>query len=184
MTPELEKVEKVLLRYAELWTLLYKERWMPTQDHIRVTLELFKSPIAGFDAYTSDDALTRLDNFFKCKETWLVASRHNYSVFIKHFHRWVDPKKTTSAQTSRGEIAPRNACQDCGTEMPASGICFKCYPLCDKCKTQHAREITCDEQAQFEAIAKRILDPDNKRGGKTKQLNEVLSTGQPGGHHG
>jgi hypothetical protein len=142
-------VQEVMLVHAQFVQSYYHARWVPKDENIKETLDLLKSPLPGFDPYTKKDMLERLRAFHKCRETWLVSCKHNYSVFIKHFHRWlpaapVTPQRTASVPPS-GATRPYR-CPECNNELPTPGeICEKCFPHCPECGEQHSKSDTCAE---------------------------------------
>lgn len=174
MSPELEKIEPVMVHYGKLFRAEYGERWMPRDEHIRDTLELFKSPMPGFEGYTPEELIARLVVFFAVKEPWLVSCKHNYAVFLKHIHRWIpkrviaDPK--SSAVTSKSD----SVCPDCQEPIKPGEVCHVCYPLCDKCNQYHAIEDDCEAFAARMKRTMAMLSNSSKRGGASKQLSELL----------
>jgi hypothetical protein len=172
MTSELESIYPILVKYAHLYAKVYGEKWMPTSEHIGQTLTLLKSPVPGFDAYTPNDMTARLEVFFNTKEDWLVSCKHNYSVFIRHFHRWIPKKAMVIHRVSFDTTEP--VCQDCGNPVERGGICLKCYPICQKCGKQHAVEDNCAEFAERMNRIQSMLSNSSQRSGKTKELRELL----------
>jgi hypothetical protein len=170
MSPELEKVYPVLLKFAEHYAAEYGEKWVPSSEHIALALQLLKNPLPGFDAYAPEDLIGRIEVFFKCKEPWLISSRHNFSVFARLVHRWVGTRPAFKHRVEKRRVVK---C-DCGEEFWQGQLCPKCFPKCDKCGQVHAKEIACEEAAKLDAIARRIVSGSSIRTGSAKRLGELL----------
>jgi len=152
MMPELEKTSKILIRYKQLYEQHYGGSWKPSDEHIYGTINLFKSSLAGFEPYNLQDILQRLEIFFQQKDDWIVVTRHNYNVFLKHIHRWV-PKRTIEKQ--KVDIDCYQC--DCGKMVKIGEQCEDCFPVCPKCGQRHWKEESCDEIAMRMKNLKAIL---------------------------
>jgi hypothetical protein len=173
MNPELEKCHPVMLRYAQLYAAEYREKWLPTSEHITSTVELFKSPMPGFEPYTPEDLIARLEEFFKVKEPWLVNCKHNYAVFIKHIHRWI-PRPLVRPIPLAPVVTSSTGCYQHGIALGPGELCPKCFPPCTKCGEQHAAEDDCAEYAERMKHIKTMFSDSPQRSGKTKQLGDLL----------
>ena len=127
----------------------------------------------GIPGYKKEDLLARLDAFFRCKEDWILSTKHNYLVFCKHVHRWLPAKSTQpiSPPHLRGGDKEGVYKCDCGNELHHGEICLKCFPLCSNCGYQHAASETCEEVAKREERLKRMFGSPEKRDGKIKTLS-------------
>jgi hypothetical protein len=114
---------------------------------------------ACFQGYSVDDAIRRNDAFFRCKESWTVGPRHNFSVFVKHFQRWIPtPARQSIVETHRdASLAVRETCPDHPDQQLVDGVCEICYPKCGKCKQNHATTETCEEFKQRADWVKRTF---------------------------
>jgi hypothetical protein len=178
VTPELEKLQALMLHHAKNVMREYHEQWMPSSEHITQGLELFKPPMPGFEGYSVDDAIKRNDAFFRCRESWTVGPRHNFSVFVKHFQRWIPAKASdTSQRQGAGKVSDTShseRCTDHPKERLVDGMCPVCYPVCAKCGQRHTPKETCDEFKQrMEGIHElfgvdgRLTHPDRRTGSMT-----------------
>ena len=173
MDPQLEKVERVMLHYARLFRSEYHEKWIPAPEHIEQTVRLFKSPMPGFEGYSPEDLVARLETFFKIKEDWVVSCKHNYSVFTKHIHRWL-PKPVTGPKPAPAVAKVESFCPDCHEPIKPGDICRVCYPHCAKCDQYHAPEDDCEEFAARMKRTMEMLSNSSHRAGKTKQIGDFL----------
>jgi len=171
MTPDLEKAQQILVKYAQLYAATYKQRWMPSNEQISETLQLLKSPLPGFQPYTTEDLIARLEVFFKAKDQWLVSCCHNLSVFVKHVHRFIPANAIVQSRVS---FRQRKVLCDCGNELTSDEICAKCFPICSKCGERHTTQETCEELAERNATIRTILDHGDRRAGSAKQIGELL----------
>jgi hypothetical protein len=173
MSPELEKLQTVMFRYAELYAVEYHEKWIPSPEHIQDGLQLFKCPMPGFEGYTTDDINARLGIFFKCKELWLVSCKHNFSVFIKHVHRWIPPAgRQSSVETSgRTSQAARETCPDHPSQRVVNGICPVCFPMCTKCGQRHATTETCEDFKKRDDWVRRTFGGSETRTGEATTVD-------------
>lgn len=176
MSPKLEIVQRIMFRYAELYAAEYRESWIPKNDHIRETLDLLDPPL-GMPGLTESDLMARLGVFFRCKDSWLVSTRHNYSLFTKHIHRWISTRREEKKNTQSTPLITER-CGDCNTELKSGQICPTCYPICDKCGKQHSPQESCEEWADRMGRIKNIFSQDNDhRSGKPASLGSVLGGG-------
>ena len=166
----------VIMRYYELFVARYHEHWKPSIDHVAGTIDLLRSPMAGIAGYTKEDLLVRLDAFFKCKEDWIISTKHNYLVFTKHIHRWL-PVQTISPPHSRGgEPEGVYKCPECQNELSApSEICEKCFPHCMDCGFQHAKSESCTEVVERERKLKEMFGSEKPRGSGIKTISEDVA---------
>lgn len=173
MNPKLEIVQKVMINYAKQYFLVYGEKWVPRDDHIRETLNLIEPPL-GMPGLTLEDLMGRLRVFWRCKDDWLVSARHNYGLFTKHIHRWIQGKRQETPARKQVEMSPE-PCRDCGTVLKANEVCPKCYPLCEKCHEQHAVSETCDEVAERLGRIKALFGHNgDQRIGKPVELQKSM----------
>jgi hypothetical protein len=160
MSPELEKLQALMLHHAKNVLFEYQEKWIPSSEHIALGLELFKPPMPGFNAYDVDDAIRRNDIFFRCRLDWVVGCKHNFSVFVKHFAKWIAvPVGTDRIRPSSARTSPalRETCSDHPGQQLVNGICEICYPKCDKCGNNHDARETCDGFKKRDAEVKRLF---------------------------
>lgn len=145
MTETSEKAKQVLLQYQKLYRERYGEYWMPTMTHVGEAVSLFKSPIDGVEAYTVDDILRRCEEYFRRNDEWIVSCKHNFSVFVKHIHRWNPPLSPhRHTRTSAGLNNRRSYRCDCGAEVAEGQLCEHCFPVCPRCSQRHYKDETCD----------------------------------------
>jgi len=173
MSPDLEIVQAVMLRYAELYKEKYSARWIPTHENINKTLELLKPPMPGFEALSKEDLIARVNFFFKCKEDWLLSCKYNFSVFILHIHRWVNtyPAQHPVAASAPQRDAPYK-CPECQNELSMpSEICEKCFPHCNECGLQHLKTESCTEFAERDRKLRELFSKQQPRGGPIKTIS-------------
>jgi hypothetical protein len=173
MTQITKDAGEILVAYHLLFKARYHEHWKPSDEHVGDTVNLFRSIVPGIPGYTKEDLLVRLDAFFKCKEDWVVSTKHNYSVFVKHIHRWIHTggPQHPAANTSPRRDAPYK-CPECSNELPTPGeICAKCFPHCSECGMQHSTSDTCKEFAERIEKMKNMFGGDKPRGGEIKTLS-------------
>jgi hypothetical protein len=162
---------EIIWHYYELFVARYHEHWKPSTDHIGATIDLLRSPMPGIPGYTKEDLLARLDAFFHCKEDWVLSTKHNFSVYVKHVHRWLPAKiPQPTPPLIREDKGGVYRC-DCGNELQLGEICLKCFPLCSNCGYQHATSETCEEVAKREERLKRMFNHPDKREGKIKTIS-------------
>ena len=167
-------VSTLMQRYLVLYRERYKADWVPTGEHIRNTLDLIKPQFEGFPGLRQDDLLRRLDAFFRCHEDWLVATKHNYALYLKHIHRWLEQPAKVPVNGGTFTGTPSSVYCDCGNVLQQGEICQKCFPNCDNCGCQHAREERCEDFAARDAALRKMFNrPSSGRGG-TKSIGEIL----------
>lgn len=177
MNEQLEQAKLLLANYALRYQGEYGERWVPSDDHVRDAVEFFRPALPGLATYTAEEACGRLDLFFKTKEDWVVSCRHNFSVFLKHFHRWVIVKKKFghAVHPAVRVAVQENVCQDHPeVQLKPGEICPVCYPVCEKCKDQHDAEVSCETHASLREITRRVTGAPPKRGGNAISLGDLL----------
>ena len=164
---------EILVRYHLLFKEHYHEHWKPSDDHVGDTVDLLRSMIPGIPGYTKEDILKRLDAFFRCREEWVVSTKHNYSVFTKHIHRWLEsPAKHPAAVPSAPQRDLPYLCPECGNELfIPSEICAKCFPHCTECGMQHATAETCKEFAARDAKLRKMFGHTDQRRGEVKTIS-------------
>jgi hypothetical protein len=175
LTPELHKLQTVMLRYAKLYTAEYREKWIPAPEHIEEGLQLFKCPMPGFEGYTTDDINARLVVFFRCREPWLTSCKHNFSVFIKHIHRWIPMPSRQSRVETTGPVVSgkRETCPDHPDAELVDGICPICFPICREpnCRQRHSPSETCEEFKQRDDWVRRTFGGPETRTGEVTTLD-------------
>jgi hypothetical protein len=163
---------EILVAYHLLFKARYREHWKPSDDHVGETIDLLRSPMAGIPGYSKEDLLARLDAFFRCKEEWVLSTKHNYSVFTKHIHRWLARPTKNPAAASAPQRDPSYRCPECQNELlTPSEICEKCFPHCSECGMQHATSDTCKEFAERMEKMKSMFGHSDKRGDGIKTLS-------------
>jgi hypothetical protein len=167
-----DNVKVVLINHAKQMIVEYCERWVPNDQNIKEAISLFQAP-EGFEPYTLEEIVKRQKSFWKCREEWLVSCKHNFSVFVKHIHRWVS---TNPAQHPAAASAPQRdasyICPECHNKLlRPSDICEKCFPHCPECGMQHSPDEKCLEFAERERKLRQMFSHPDNRESKVKTLS-------------
>ena len=56
--------------------------------------------------------------FLRQEDDWITGCKHNLHVFIKHFHRWIEPPKPKQVRGAK-------RCGYCNEIHPVHIICFE-----------------------------------------------------------
>lgn len=167
-----EKVLQILMNHAKSTAYFYKERWKPNDSNLEEAYSLFRAP-EGFEPYTLDEIIRRQKVFWRCKDDWLVGCKHNFSVFVRHIHRWLPAQKKTPLilpLKSKGEKVWQ--CPECGNELLTPGeICQKCFPTCIDCGFQHYPNETCEAFKQRDEAIKKLF---NRKPSRTGEVTTIM----------
>lgn len=121
----------VIKLYSNFYEEKYQQKFYPQDYHFAQAKKMMEAP-EGFEPPTLDDVVARLKWFFTTDEDWIVGSRHNFSVFAKHFHRWIPAK--TKKQLPASPYDSQTKCPNCGTKHNERHC-----PVCQEERTVHAR---------------------------------------------
>jgi hypothetical protein len=104
---------------TDAWYRKYKwdGRFISAHQHKKCFSAMNRS-----DVYliTLDEWTARLRCFFESNDEWVKGCKHNLSVFIKHFHRFIPMKKPKRVSDAKIIIQ----CNECGKAHPATYQCW------------------------------------------------------------
>jgi len=108
---------QVLKHHADAIQRMYGVRWVPQPHHFKLCKQLMESEVEGFDPYTPEEIIERLQAYYA--EGWWKNVRHDFANFCKHFDKFIVTKdtRTTGYKTEPKHIAgflPQIVCRDCG----------------------------------------------------------------------
>ena len=144
--------------FQKKWEEHYQRNWRPMSYQYKQAWDAVTVP-EGFDPYTLDDFSERISIYFSRTDDWIVGSRHNFSVFCKHFEKWVPERKLQTKKANSTWHCPACGARDnisthkCRpVEMPkelqqmftAKAVEANPY-LCPHCKQIHSNNFVCKE---------------------------------------
>ena len=111
--------------YGDKYKEKYGSDFFPQKHHFAQAKELLTVP-EDFDPPSMDEVISRLNFFFDQNDDWIISCKHNFSVFVKHFHRWIPQQKKSRKEKSKQTVLIIS-CMDCGTEHLSTVLCPYCY---------------------------------------------------------
>jgi hypothetical protein len=105
--------------YKKKYEDKYGEMFYPQPQHFKQVKPLVDG-IEDFEGITLDEWTARLKVYFNSDDDWVRGCKHNLSVFIKHFHRFIPEKKVERRADSEMIIH----CAECGKDHPATYRCW------------------------------------------------------------
>lgn len=114
----------VLKLYGEFYERKYGNKFYPRPYHFRQAKELLEVR-EGFESPPLDEITERLGTFFSKNDDWIVDCRHNFSVFVKHFHRWIMPGR----KEKKNETIMDIRCSECHSVHSSIEVCLICNPV-------------------------------------------------------
>ncbi len=103
-----------------------------------------------------DEFQSAADLYFKDKYQGWTEQNHPCWCFLRNYTRYFRSRPLREVKSP--ETIHRSFCSDHPTvELQGNQVCALCFPLCGKCKKNHAKEETCVDAAQREEQLKRMF---------------------------
>lgn len=85
---------QVLKHHADAIQRMYGVKWIPQPHHFKLCKQLFVSEVEGFDPYTVEEVVARLETYYR--EDWWKNVKHDFSNFCKHMDKFLPVKEEES----------------------------------------------------------------------------------------
>ena len=113
---------KVLKHHQDAIQRLYGARWVPQPYHFKMCKTLMESQVEGFDPYTPEEIIARLDAYYGV-DFW-QTTRHDFANFCKHFDKFLPEKKVESHRRPQPQTMSMVIyCTRCETNHRADQAC-------------------------------------------------------------
>lgn len=134
---------QVLKFHADSIQKMYGVRWVPQPHHFKLCKQLMQSEVEGFDPYTPEEIIERLEAYYK--ETWWKTVRHDFANFCKHFDKFI---VTRDERTVGHQSQPIAIGEAIGNVLRFDSTQQVIH--CTRCGQNHRASDDCEQQRKAE----------------------------------
>ena len=142
---------QVLKHHADAIQRMYKVRWVPQPHHFKMCKQLMESEVEGFEPYTPEEIIERLEVYYK--ETWWRTVRHDFANFCKHSDKFIPKMDDVREPQEKQELVNGKWVVIKKQWKPLEQVIHKELMIyCDRCKRNHAADYDCYSQDARSAV--------------------------------